>query len=50
MTSPDNCHVQAFQRVDEAIKNERLNVFSVVGNAKSFGEGNVFRAKNKNCK
>ena len=49
-TSPDNCDVQAFQRVDEAIKNESLNVVSVAGNAKSFGEGSAFRAKNKNWK
>ena len=45
-TSPDNSDIQVFQRVDEATKNESLNALSLIGNAKSFGDGNVFPAKN----
>ena len=47
-TSPDNCDVQVFERVDEATKNGSINVLSLIGNAKLFGDGKVFRTKNTN--
>ena len=43
--SPGNCDVQVFERVDEATKNESRNVLSLIGNAKSFDDGKVFRSK-----
>ena len=43
---PNNCDVQVFERVDEAMKNESLNVLSLTGNAKLFGDSKVFLAKN----
>ena len=48
--SPNNCDVQVFEKVDEATKNESLNVLSLIGNAKLFGDAKVFLAKNaKKC-
>ena len=43
---PNNCDVQVFERVDEAMKNESLKVLSLIGNAKLFGDAKVFLAKN----
>lgn len=43
---PNNCDVQVFGRVDEAMKNKSLNVLSLIGNAKLFGDAKVFLAKN----
>ena len=43
---PNNCDVQVFERVDEAMKNESLKVLSLIGNAKLFGDAKVFLANN----
>ena len=45
-TTPDSCDVQVFERVGKAAKNECLNVLSLIGNAKSFGDRKVFQSKN----
>ena len=42
----DNCNVQVFERVDKVTKNEILSVINLIGNAKSFGNGKIFRANN----
>lgn len=44
--TPNNCDLQVFERVDEAMKNESLNALSLIGNAKIFGDAKVFLAKN----
>ena len=43
---PNNCDLQVFERVDEVMKNESLDVLSLIGNPELFGDAKVFLAKN----